>query len=201
MAHIAGNIFTGRCWMTCRQIANSCTVHSSIGFGADTLNCISLMCTIQEIDNLVFQIGWSTVHFIAATWFLLYFMLNCSFAQLFLGAFEWKAETENVSIQHADSFCLFTESPEIFCESPEICRISKALFSLQGLAGQDLKTLSNIPSFKKCFNSFLWSSCHSCWCDVMIMMMTTMPMMTPMMDMCNRDGGGSHTSPNRIPIA
>ena len=58
MAHIAGNIFTGRCWMTCRQIANSCTVHSSIGFGADTLNCISLMCTIQEIDNLVFQIGW-----------------------------------------------------------------------------------------------------------------------------------------------
>ena len=122
-------------------------------------------CTIQEIVNLVFQIGWFTVHFIAAMWFLLYFMLNCSFAQLFLGAFEWKAETENVSIQHADSFCLFTESPEIFCESPEICRISKALFSLQGLAGQDLKTLSNIPSFKKCFNSFLWSSCHSCWCD------------------------------------
>ena len=162
MAHIAGNIFTGRCWMTCRQIANSCTVHSSIGFGADTLNCISLMCTIQEIDNLVFQIGWFSLQkrdfFCILCWtvHLHNFSLVRSSEKLKLKMFPFSTLTASVSSLNRQKYFVnrqkFAEFPRLY--SP-----------FKGLLAKIWKRFQTYLSFKKCFNLFLWSSCHSCWYD------------------------------------
>lgn len=103
----------------------NCTPHS------DRQSCLKwpdLHCTSLQPNgpNIFAHISCETVH-------LHIFTAPCSTEQ-----WQW-----NVPIHHVDSFCLFTELPEILCESPEICRIFEALFLLQGLAGQNEKILLN----------------------------------------------------------
>ena len=163
MAHIAGNIFTGRCWMTCRQIANSCTVHSSIGFGADTLNCISLMCTIQEIVNLVFQIGWFSLQkrdfFCILCWtvHLHNFSLVRSSEKLKLKMFPFSTLTASVSSLNRQKYFVNRQK---FAEFPRLYSPFKGLLAKIWKRFQTYPVLKNFQFFSsKLFPLLLM------WCD------------------------------------